>query len=62
LKQPALRVSAQTGGALGFKLTRCAFAVMLKFSGLLPSFQGLIKLLDMEEDSMMIPKEKPARD
>jgi hypothetical protein len=38
LKQPALRVSAQAGGELGFNLTRCAFAVMLKFSGLLAAF------------------------
>ena len=40
-----------TGGALGFAITRCAFAVMIKFSGLIHAFVSLIKMLDMEEEA-----------
>jgi hypothetical protein len=31
---PSFRMKATVGGALGYKLTRSAFAVMVKFSGL----------------------------
>ena len=44
-----------TGGALGFALTRFAFAVMIKFSGLTPALMSLIKMLDLEEEAQMIP-------
>jgi hypothetical protein len=35
---------------------------MAKFSGLISSIESLIQLLDLEEESMMIPKEKIARE
>jgi len=55
-------MKAIVGGALGYKITRAAFAVMIKFSGLQTVLKGLIELLDLEDESMMIPKEQKARD
>lgn len=53
---------ARLGGELGFKLTRYAFAIMIKFSGLIYAFESLIQYLDLEEESEMIPKENPGRE
>lgn len=51
-----------TGADLGTKLTRYAFAVMIKFSGLTPAFMSLIKMLDLEEEAQMIPQETSAQE
>jgi hypothetical protein len=59
---PFFRMKAIVGGSVGFKLTRSAFAVMIKFSGLEGAINGLVELLELEEESMMIPKEKNARE
>ena len=51
-----------TGGALGFALTRYAFAVMIKFSGLTQALMSLTKMLDLEEEAQMIPQETSSQE
>ena len=46
-----LSLQCNLGQALGMQLTRAAFAVMIKFQGLLPSFQTLYDEVDMLERS-----------
>jgi len=48
LDQAKFRTIAMSQGALGFKLVRMAFAVMVDFSGLITVIEKLVETLDIE--------------
>ena len=48
---------SETGKEAGMQLTRAAFAVMVKFAGLLEVFDNLVDAIDMDQMTGKIPKE-----
>ena len=48
---------SETGKEAGMQLTRAAFAVMIKFAGLLEKFDNLVDAIDMDQMTGKIPSE-----